>query len=332
MRYLCFLKNNKGQMKTITRAIILIASLILIITLVTKIYNSTNEQVDDSLCSNSIESHSFITKLSKGEFTSVIECPTKYKSIKSKDPEAIKLQLANEVVDCWNTWKRGEKEFFEDEGIFCHVCSVTNFKDKDVDLEELKNFDDYFANTNMPGKDKTFLQEIFPYESEDAWANKLNLPSSATAYSIQEESLDLNPYKDYAAIFYYMRGEDNLKKYWNMAKIGGIGAGTGVALMSYGVVTTVHGVKIVAVAAVGTVASAGLGSIATVPAAIYGKIVAAGGAIMTVIGGAIVVGSVATAWLTADNAVDWMSSVEFREYNETVLKELGCMITPVAQS
>ena len=97
------------------------------------IFALTEKAPDPAACKASIEAHL--------RFGTEINCPADTREIKETDEQEMKRALADKLVDCWDTYGQGKKKLFsEDDEKFCVVCAVTEFKKKDVRLDQFSIF------------------------------------------------------------------------------------------------------------------------------------------------------------------------------------------------
>lgn len=74
--------------------------------------------------------------------------------------ESIKRELANRMHDCWYQMGEGKLDPFEDtnENLRCVICSEISF-DKSISKDHavINDFGDYLRDTNIPGKERKYL-------------------------------------------------------------------------------------------------------------------------------------------------------------------------------
>jgi hypothetical protein len=86
-----------------------------------------------------------------------INCNTNYLKFNTQDDEQIKREVANQMVDCWDTYLKGEKEIFDTkDNTYCVVCSRLEFAKK----TEIPQFTEFLASNKIPVKGKTYLEYL----------------------------------------------------------------------------------------------------------------------------------------------------------------------------
>lgn len=272
--------------------------LILIIFFLIRVRTATINIVENSECKNSIDQHALLLKVSKEALVPDIYCPTKYYTLSSSDEEEVKHDIAKALKTCWGTWGKGELNLFTEEGYYCHICSVVDFKGK---TKKIPGLGEYLIKTPVElGSELTYVDFLTGFSSEKADPELIN--------EIQSKSFSgsIDTSKAYAAIFVYAKGKKAVKEFLDNANLLGFGtAGGGV---SVGL-----GVGAVVVATVATVSTAGISIVAA------GVVVAAGGIAGGIIG-----------LVTADD-VEWTAFNLFLEYNAENLKKIGCDISYAKQ-
>ncbi|MBI2670978.1 hypothetical protein HYX18_03310 [Candidatus Woesearchaeota archaeon] len=217
-----------------------------------------------------------------------LKCPTQ--KITVKDPEKIKLILANQMYDCWDKFGRGKIKFLDPEiGTYCIICSKINFEDE-AKGKELGGFLGYLAETKIrddrgnpvPGIDYTYIRFLTDYETKQDELEKIK--------AVQDDIINTN--NDYAVMFLYYK-QQLLGKPENAA-LGGV---TGCVLGG--------------LVGVGAIIFSG-GSLMPVLAPIYAS---------TCAGGIVAGGSIG--WLLGnDPGAEWAARVVTVPYQD--IDKLGC--------
>lgn len=137
---------------------------------------------------------------------SEINCPTQ--KLEVKDPNKIKLVIANQMYDCWDKFGRGRVKFLDPEtGTYCIICSRIKFKDE-ASGKEISGFSSFLAENKIrddngnpiPGINITYLQFLAPFETKIGELEKLKEIES-------QDIIDTN--YDYAIMFnYYKKDKD----------------------------------------------------------------------------------------------------------------------------
>ena len=295
--------HKKSQINYIQLLIIALIFLIIALPLYFKVKKEAEDSARLTQCKASVESNARL-HLSGLDFSKNIQCPAKELTIKTKDQTEIKRTLANEMVECWDIFKKGEADLFSGEGTFCAICSRIDFKNKE---SEVIGFSKFLAETTKPKSDQTYLAYLNKYSTDEAYRV---LEKQPTQYNLEEESFPTN--KDYAVIFVYAKGKNSIEK---LAKF--LSAQTTAGKIGY----TAAGVS---------VAAGGVG----VGLAAFGILSNPIGWAIGIAGGIAAVGSLTISFfLDPENVPEWTALTMFSEYSEERLKqEIGCSYLPVEQS
>lgn len=284
--------NKKAfAMKELVGIIIILLVLIVFVFFLIDLKKSSLNIIEDTECKSSIRSHILILKATGEASVPDIYCPTKYYTVPAGKDEDLNHYVAESLKTCWGTWGKGELQLFKEEGYFCHVCSVINFKGKPKKIEGLK---DYLINTPIkPGEDYSYMDYIAGYASEKAHPDLIN--------KIKEEGFadTIDTSKTYATMLVYAKDKAAIKSLLDSMDVLGLGTTGG------GVTTGL---------AVGTA---------------IGLTIASGGTAVVIAGIVTVVGGV-VGFINADN-VNWVSLVVFTEYDAPALNKIGCEIAPAKQ-
>lgn len=264
-----------------------------------ELYQST---LNKNICKASVYSQHLGT-IKNIALPSDIKCPMQRIQINQKDPEQIKRELADNYARVCDEFGKGELDLFGGrETTFCVIRDKISFKHKDIKIE---NFAQYLTDTDMPKKDISYAQFCSGYKTErgeEFFEGNIN--------QLGESTIDTN--KEYAIIFVYVKGEEELReaaKYLFGDSIAHKGMYLGIGLMfaGYGLSAT------------------GAGSIVGIPLAFTGKIILYGGA--TLLGGS----GLLNYFTNEDIKMEWASFFIIREFNEEELKELPCDYLPAEQ-
>ncbi len=252
--------------------------------------SKTKAAVNDT-CAESVRLHKDFAKLSRGDVSTDITCPTEKVQITSTDQDEVKKHLADKMADCWYKWGRGEYDLFQGkQGAFCHVCSRITFNTgasgESDGAKTIDNFGRYLGTHTLPSDtSKTYLEYLSGVEKGDMFSEeKLD----------QLESPSIKTSKDYAVIYVHIRGKDRMKDLWKKTKEAAPGAG---------------------------VAGAGGLVLLSNPGGwiVGGVVVAVGGAMMA--GGTI---WAAASGYYAEAEHQWLARTVLVEYSEKELNKLGC--------
>ncbi len=226
---------------------------------------------------------------------SEIKCPANLEPITAKKEEEKKREIATRMAQCWVKFKEGRAELFFENKIYCSICDVFEFEDK----EPVKGFQSYLAETKMQGKEITYADYFSGYKTAEAGKA---LPKLTIEQASLAKTQELDTGKRYSVIFVYAKGKDEIGK--AARHISGqtpegkagliVGAGAGVAAgASVGLTVFLLGSN-----PVGWAAGAALVVGAGVDAAAY--------------------------FLSSDNHPEWASFIMLKEHNAQSLKELNC--------
>ena len=278
-------------------AVIIILLIVAFVIMLVKIRIGTLRILEDSECKSSIATHVMLLRTTGEAMVMDIYCPTKYYTVPKEFDEQIKYHMAEALKTCWGTWGQGKLRLFEDEGKFCHMCSVISFNEKG---KKITGLNDYLITTPYEPKGTlTYMDYLAGYASEEA--------DPALIKEIQDKGFPdtIDTSKTYASMFVYVKGEGNIKEF--LDNMDALGLGTTGGGITTGLV----------VGTVGTVIASAAG------------VALSGGTAIVVVGIVTVIGGV-IGYKTADD-VDWISLTIFTEYNAETLKKIGCEISPVKQ-
>ncbi|MFH1211415.1 MAG: hypothetical protein V1659_00620 [Candidatus Woesearchaeota archaeon] len=329
--------SKKAIMSEMPKLVLAVITLLILVIAVGGIYSKMHKGLEQSDCEREVEKHVVLMKAGQDAVVSDIYCPTTITTIEKEktDVEKIRCQLADELKLCWKEWQRGKEELFkEDDGFFCHVCSIIEFENPDLQVD---NFQTFLMTRNMPGTNEKYMTYLSSFSTEHAEEMKeLNL--DITEYNI----LDYEPSqgkdaiygsKKYAAVFLYAKGKDSIKhmqSYFQQAKehqaVYYIGFGT----LAIGGATTAAGISAAGGVMPVIISSLSLGT--------FGSAAAATGAAITGVGlGVVVAGAVIVGGMylydefIADDGVEWIAHPVFMEWNDESIINLGCDISPAKQ-
>lgn len=291
------LKKKGMEMEYVYMSVLAAIILVLISVLLYKFYNTTKEKLEIQDCRNSIGAHAFLTKTSQREIFTDIKCPTRELLIDVKNEEKAKKEIAEDMRRCWYEWQKGDAQLFKSEGIFCHVCSVYNFKQKDEKIEKFQTFlmtEDIDIRSVYPEDTQkmSYIQYFQGYKTKDL-DNIEKTPKIGTF----SDATVIDTSKKYTSIFVYASGKTSMQEFMEgghrtTALIGGgTAAGLGATAAAKGVVVLVSGGP---------------------PGWIIGGVIAIG------------IGSYAVYEALTPEDPQWMSVVQFMEYDDQTIKDLGC--------
>jgi len=286
--------------------------MVLIIIMVDRFYTNAKEKLEIQSCRNSIGAHALLAKTSQREIFTDIKCQTRELQINAGNHESAKREIAEDMRRCWYEWQKGNAQLFQGEGIFCHVCSVYDFKQKDQKIDKFQTFlmkEDIMLSSKYPEDTErvSYIQYIGPFKTNqleeiEKFPNKIE--------SIDNQIIDTS--KKYTTIFVYISGKDETEE----ALEGG--GRTGYATRGGFYLAT--GTLVAAAGAKGILSATLTGA-------------AVSGPVGWIVGGVILAGLgiyILTDALTPEQP-QWMAYVVFREYNPEEIKDMGCQYLAVNQ-
>lgn len=288
--------NKRASFSYLAIAVIIIILLVMFVILLAKFKSQSLQMLEDSECKGSIANHVMLLKSTGEAAVTDIYCPTKYYTIPKASDKEINHYLAEAMKTCWSTWGKGELRLFEGEGYFCHICSVIDFQDK---TNKVSGFNQYLLSTPVnEGTNQSYFEYFTVYSSEKA----LQLLNDGLIKMNYSDVIDTS--KSYAAIFLYIKGESQLKSFFDNMDILGLGTGGGGAYTGF-----LFGVG----GAVLAVATGGISAVVI------------GAFILIETGVGVVSG------IEASDDVAWISTIGLIPYDAQSMNEIGCKITPVRQ-
>jgi len=230
---------------TLATIIILLVVMIVMLIIVIRTKLLAERIVEDSKCQKDIISHTLVLKLSREAISSEIYCPTQYYTLPGSNEADTKHGLAEAMKTCWGTWGKGQLDLFKDEGYYCQICSVIDFKDK---TKKVTGFNQYLAETPIKSGDSlAYIDYLAGYASEKADPTVIKNMQEASSQTIDTS-------KTYATIFVYAKGKSFIKRVFDYAggatgTVGGglasglvVGVMVGATIASGGTVAIVAGV------------------------------------------------------------------------------------------
>lgn len=297
MRHLLGVK--KGEMAFITAAAIVL--MVIVLTLLVMLVVQVKQKYDDSrqisACTSSVLAHAELKKLTHDEVVPEITCELREVVIDKKSTYDIQKELGDEMLTCWNMWGNGKLDLFNEEKVYCHVCSHITFDHEDITI---KGFPLFLQENSPKGVSQTYAQLLTGFESEQA----RDVIDNAPDYVARAKDITISTNKEYSVIFVYVRGQDLIEDFLEgrraeVAVAGLLGAALGSSSLAVGAGTVLLGSNPVG----------------------------------WVIGGSIlVVGGAYTAY-TATTAGEegWISFVILKEFSDDEIDRLGCEVLPAKQ-
>ena len=262
--------------------------------------------VSKNTCKSSVRAQDIGT-IKNIALPSDIKCPLQRIEIEENDPEKIKQKFAKLYYDVCDEFGQGTLNLFgKRETTFCVIRDSVSFKNKNI---KINDFGKYLAENKIPGKDINYIQFCSGYKTERA----AEIYKDIEVKQFTDDTISTD--KEYAIIFVYAKGEEQLREIMNFAfgtSVPHIGfyVGVGFVALGYGV----------------TAATKGVGGVIGLPLAYLGNLMMYGGLATAGVSGFF-------NWLTNENIrMEWASFFLIREFNEQELKKLPCEYLPAEQS
>ena len=222
---------KKGQTANIGNWILIIVGLVVVVLL---FYQVKDRLFLDPLevydCAGEVALHKKISSLTKEEVLSDINCPTRDVLIKEDfSDEKTARTIAQEMRWCWDSWGKGEYQLFEEDGVFCHICSMVRFEDTNKEFSSLMP---YLAEHTVGSSDLSYIEYFSPTHFGEVFSGEDFLASIEQQSSIPVISSS----QDQAIIFYTIKGKDSLTAFSERLEATVIGAGATIVVGSIGAI------------------------------------------------------------------------------------------------
>jgi len=222
------IKNTKkGQQKMVAGLILALFVILFYVHFSIKAKEKGELILGDQQCIESVRAAAAASimgrvKLSTSDFQARILCPPKDTKIKEdldteKGKEKAFEQIGLDMARCWKNYGKGKLPLFDQEGIFCGICSWIEFTDKDKEFSGLTS---YLATTPMPLKTLqyegikggiSFADYIANYEHptfKEVYNNPKKFYDREQIGKKDVPILTSGDTPQYAITFLYLRGED----------------------------------------------------------------------------------------------------------------------------
>ncbi len=256
-------------------------------------------------CQESVRNHALFKF---GEFKSKppIKCPILDVMISDElgnkeGQEKAKKRIAEVMKECWgDIYNNGKYELFEGEKIFCGACAIIKFDDEN---QHIGHFTEYLAETNVPGRQISYLDYFAGYETAQ-FREFVNDPKVYDKGARRlEEELDSN--KEYGVVFVYARGEEKIAEFAQALGTQTVPFAFGLGVAEGGVIAT------------GVIILLGSNPVGWVSTGIIGT-------------GALVVGFVRGAIeYFKEKPNIWLATINLVEWREGVLQDMKCEEGPI---
>ncbi|MBN1645953.1 hypothetical protein JW868_02850 [Candidatus Woesearchaeota archaeon] len=210
--------------KIIVFGIISLLLLAIAIPLIKEWDYATRSTVDEITCSQDIELFIKSQTLLNGKgITNKVDirCPTVFEKSDAGSEYDMKVELADKMVKCYNRWHNGTEKLFNDEGVMCNICYVTDFKKS----AEIKDFEKFLYTEGPEGRNTRYLWELRPF------TDKADVELYEQVTDLESTGMSFNTEKPIATVFWYGKGsraQDAMRRWLHVANIIGI-TGTGTA-------------------------------------------------------------------------------------------------------
>lgn len=288
-------------------------SFILIVIVIWQIKDAFEATVDEQTCYQSIERHAQLIAASRCEVEPDITCPTRRSVIPpSYTDKQVNRNISAYWTQCWREWHRGKKDLFCEEGVYCHVCHVISFPER----QELNGLLTYMEvhpakdGALVSGEEVSILDYLrSPPPTKPRYVQELEqhlLQNGGEQFSfadLEDDTLPLEQ-EDYAIIVVYAKGQSTITDLLSGNRkellLGGTSAIVvgGLTVLS----ATAPFVSLPALVVVGGVALIGAGT---------------GVDLLALFGG---------------DAPETFAVSRFEPYHPETLRDLGCQIGPAHQS
>lgn len=166
-------------------------------------------------CKTSVKTHTLL-KLRYADFSGEIKCPTVKMQINDNNENIAKKKIADALYDCWDQFGRGKLELFTDNSVYCTICRRITFG-KDIKVNGVMR---YLALQQAPRQKISYAQFLTTERTENS-----QILSELESKKIVD-NIDASKEDEYAIIFTYIKGKDNLNQLLEKSKFAASGLGT----------------------------------------------------------------------------------------------------------
>ena len=221
------MSNKKGVSAGISLVMIIIGLAFAIMMLV--LLNSGDSPIPRENCGTTVDRMDLFNRAGLPIDDEDLNCPVVTITIDNKDDNKENSRImANAMYDCATQFRRGKKQLFTNEGVYCSVCYLFDVQ------EPVEGFYGYLLKTTVPdssgetyheymqgfrtvGAEK-ILEELERQNAVPTGAlseNEEIIPGTERTITPLDEMENMRVSKgDYAVIFIYARGEEHFKKIW----------------------------------------------------------------------------------------------------------------------
>ena len=243
---------NKKGLENETLVLLILASVAVIFSVFyfnKGIGEASNRSVEVTACKASVDRNARL-HINGIEFPASLNCPARNIKITKADDEAAqdsaKKLIADAMYDCWYMYGQGRLNLFKDEATFCSVCAFVNIEA----TEPVKGLPAYLLTEQSPDKSgKLYSDYLASYKTSKA--EQVLGAIKDTPLLDRASEAELKGKSNYAIVFVYAKGKDELEKLANhlfaqttagqTGLIIGVGAGTvagttaALTLLSFGI-------------------------------------------------------------------------------------------------
>ena len=282
----------KSQIFYLQYLIFALLALTVILFFFGSIFSHSEERSRLNVCKSTVDLNTRM-RISGFDFSKNIICPPKEVIITESEDNKINQQIAEEMVECWEIFRRGELELFTGTGVFCAVCSNIEFKDKEGNFE---GFSKFLTETKMPFSQVSYAEYLAGYSTPEAVRV---LDKELKDNPLFEEKEKFPKDRDYAVIFVYAKGKDKVESLLNFITQDTSNGQTGITAIGAG--------------------SAGFGLI------FLGALSAPAGSSILIVEGINILRSFIYDLKTTP---EWSAITIFSEYSPEKIDEMGCTYLP----
>ncbi len=318
------MKTAKLSMYMLVAIIIIVVALIIMLGFLNFFKDLGSEQVEKDACKASVYEN-YIMRLKGFNIVNSmkqtpIKCPANEvhieEEVNEKNDETIKRIIGKEWVGCYEKFWKGELNLFDENQVYCVVCSTIDFNDKGKKVESLGTF---LAEEIIPGKKVSYLSYIRGYEEKDAAITFENVTPEDIEAAL--DAMEWSTDKRYQVMMVYAKGKPMMKILGEAIK----NSATGGAVAVGGAIMLAGG-KLIASGAIAeaTVIGIPVGLGAQAVGTVFVKV----GAVTSLVGS---LWAAAEAYIKTDpNAHSTLFVL--REYTKPELDTFKCQYLPAVQS
>ncbi len=192
---------KKADMSMATLAAVVLLVVVLLVSVAIIIYVNSKYQNTKMIadCTSSVRAVAELKQLSEGKLHQDITCPLRNITVDKNNVYDVEREIADEMVTCWQMWGEGKLDLFEDDGVYCHVCSQINFEKNSMTVPA---FQDFLDANHPAGNTATYAALLKPVVTR---TDETDVPAPVLA--VQIEPSVLTTADAYDIVFIYVRGK-----------------------------------------------------------------------------------------------------------------------------